>query len=61
MTRCPIAPCHAASCREDRNGVYPRDVATLHGAKGQRDIIIVNLAYIRQKAFSLKIYPLDPQ
>ena len=27
MAHCPVVPCHVASCREDRNGVYPRGTA----------------------------------
>ena len=43
MAHCPVAPGHVASCREDRNGVYPRGTATRHGVAGPMRHI-VNLA-----------------
>ena len=40
FTICRIAPsCRVALCREDRNGFYPRDVATRNGATGQCDAL----------------------
>ena len=35
----PVTPCHVVSCREDRNGFCPLDVATRHRAMGQCDAL----------------------